>query len=156
MNHYDPKKAAQVWQRVQQRTEEAAVSPELNLQELIWGEQYCAAVYAQLARQLPGRSATILRQLFQQSQDHLACLKGVQFLLSGDVLSLSSIQAPRDPPGIALKKAYARESQLLRSTESLSIPKEYTPVFALLATEKRSHCKQLAILLGNLPPRTGI
>ncbi len=153
MNHYDPQKAAQVWQRVQQRTEETAALPQLDLRDLMRSEQYAAAVYAQLARQFSGRSAPLLWQLSQEAQEHLACLKGVQLLLTGESVSLSAPQIPRDSLGTALNKAYSRAYRNLRTYESLPAPQEYAPVFTLLAAENRRHCKTLAALLGNLPQR---
>ena len=148
MNPYDPQKAARVWQRVQTQQQESR--PEGDLQALMMEKRHTAAIYAQLARQLPGKESPILQRLHREEQSHTACLRGICTLIAGDAPIVPTPPIPKDPPELTLRKCYAREMRSLKEYESRMSDPEYGPVFARLAEQEREHCRAVLELIGGL------
>ena len=66
MSTYDPKKAAQVWQRVQAQNQTAP--DQTTLLTLMEQEQEDAATYFYLSRQFVGKEAAALRQIARREK----------------------------------------------------------------------------------------
>ena len=147
MKNYDPKVAAQVWDRVQNANPSGDSQAILKLIE---EELLDAATYQKLARRLPPPQAAIARQLSQQEQTHAICLKGIYTMLSGEKPTLSPPAVTDDPPGITLRRCYGREMRCLAQYEARRGDPLYGHIFRRLAQEEQSHCHRLLELLGAL------
>ncbi len=146
MQTVDPQKAARVWQRV--HTENP--SPEQGLLSLIAQEWADASTYLQLSRRLQGKSATVLRTLYEQEQAHVACLKGIYTLITGTHPKVATVPLPQEEIEQTLRRCYGREMQCLAQYEQRSSHPEYGKVFARLALQEQEHCRLVLEILGNL------
>ncbi len=151
MDTYDPKKAAQVWQRVRQATPVETDGGELL--GLIAGEWTDTATYLRLSRQFQGREAQLLRRLYEEEQAHAACLKGIYTLMTGQRPPVHTPAVPQESPEITLRRCYGREMRSLAQYERRSDHPEYGPVFARLAEQEREHCRIILELLGRMKPK---
>ncbi len=148
METYDPKLAARVWQRVQATGQEPDITP--ILLTMIAEEWQDATIYLHLSRLYPGRGGAQLRKLFEEEQAHVACLKGIYTLLTGQRASTRITPPPQGPMDTILRRCYGREMQCLAQYEQWSAHGEYGPVFSRLADQEKEHCRVLLELLGNL------
>ncbi len=148
MDTIDPGKAARVWQRV--RTDTAEMPQEAGLGELIAREWETANTYLQLSRRLQGKANTLLRKLFQQEQAHVACLKGIYTLITGQRPNVAGVPPVPDEPRKVLRRCYGQQMQSLARYEQRTNDPEYGHIFARLAQQEQEHCQILLELLGNL------
>lgn len=148
METYDPEKAAQVWQRV--RGGQTAETVRDNLLPLIAGEMEAATIYLSLSRRLNSRESEVLRRLFEEEQSHVACLKGIYTLTTGNRPVIRNAPPAKEPPELTLRKCYGREMRCLAAYEERMNDREYGPVFARLAEQEREHCRLVLEILGNL------
>lgn len=146
MEILDPQKAARVWQRVHPEN----TAPEQGLLSLIAQEWADATTYLQLSRKLPGKPAALLRQLFEQEQTHVACLKGIYTLITGTHPKVATLPLPSETPEQTLRRCYGREMQCLAQYEQRSSHPEYGKVFARLALQEQEHCRLVLEILGSL------
>lgn len=147
MTSYDPERAAQVWQRVRGET---TSEPQESLQALIMEEMSAAASYLVLSRQNPGLDNALLRRLFQESHSHGVCLKGICALMEGKRPQVRGLVPEKEPPERMLRKCYGREMRCLAAYERRTGDREYGPVFARLAEQKREHCRLVLELIGKM------
>lgn len=155
MNMIDPQKEARVWQRVQgYQAQQAPVPREENLQSLIMNEWTAAAIYLQLARQMPPKEAAVLQRLFREEQTHAACLKGIYTLITGESPVIRTPTPPKEPVQQTLRKCYGTEMRSLKEYEARTQDPEYGHVFARLAEQEREHCRAVLELIGNLHQNT--
>ena len=148
MKNYDPKAAAKVWDRVQN----AAVPPgdsQLIL-NLIADEILDARTYALLTKRLSPPQAAIIRQISQQEQAHAACLKGIYTMITGRNAIVPPPKVADDPADIVLRRCYGREMRCLAAYEQRTGDREYGPVFARLAEQKKEHCRLVLELIGQM------
>lgn len=151
MQNYDPRKAAQVWQRVQKQSPPLPEHPPVDdLLSLLIHEWTDAATYLQLSRQYQGKEAAALRKLFEEEQSHAACLKGIYTLLTGEKPVIHTPKTENATKEATLRRCYGREMQCLAQYERKSSDPEYGQVFARLAQQERSHCMTILELLGKL------
>lgn len=154
MTNYDMEKAKRVWQRVQATQMSGCSEPEdtqaADLLRLIAGEWADAVTYLQLSRKCQGRQATLLRKLFEEEQSHMACLKGIYTLITGQKPVVQATPPTQEPMALALRKCYGREMHCLAEYEAKAAHPEYGPVFARLAQQEREHCRLVLELLGNV------
>jgi len=151
MNGYDPKMAARVWQRVQ-KAPDPAPNPD-QLLTLIAQEWTDAATYLSLSRRTQGKSSNLLYQLYQEEQAHVACLKGIYMLLTGNRPNVHSTPPERESLDRMLRRCYGREMQSLAQYEARSADPEYGQIFTRLAAQEREHCRMLLEILGSLQER---
>lgn len=149
MQNYDPKKAAQVWQRVQ-KSNAPAPQPVQDLMALLIHEWTDAATYLQLSRQYQGREAAALRRLFEEEQSHAACLKGIYTLITGEKPVVHTPKVEAQTKEATLRRCYGREMQCLAQYERKSSDPEYGAVYARLARQEQEHCRAVLELLGKL------
>lgn len=146
MEKIDPVKEAQVWQRVQaQQTD-----PREGLQELIAREWELAGACLQLSRRLSGRQSTLLRQLYEKEQGHVACLKGIYTLITGQRPNVRGFAAATGFPEAELRRCYGKQMQNLAEYERRGSHPEYGHIFENLARQEREHCHLLLEILGSL------
>lgn len=150
MKTYDPQQAARVWQRVQGQTPQPEHRPERELPGLIMEEWISATTYLQLARRMPSREASVLQRLYREEQTHVACLKGIYTLITGEKPVVHTPPTPQEPPELTLRKCYGREMRTLKEYEARAADSEYGPVFSRLAEQEREHCRALLELIGGL------
>lgn len=148
MRNYDPKTAARVWDRVQ-NTAVPAGDSQLIL-NLIAEEALDAATYLQLSKRLPTPQAGIVRQLAQQEQAHISCMKGIYTMITGEKAKIAPPKATDDPPDIVLRRCYGREMRALAQYEARQNDPQYGHVFRSLARQEQEHCHKLLELLGML------
>ena len=148
MNHIDPAKAAQVWQRVQSNTPKQ--HPEQGLLELIAHEGADAATYLQLSRRFQGKESALLRKMFEQEQSHAACLKGIYMLITGTRPATHAAPPEQGDPESVLRRCYGSEMRCLARYEQRSSDPEYGHVFIRLAEQEREHCRMILELLGKI------
>ena len=155
MHTYDPQKAARVWQRVQGREEEPRPAPGHDLQGLILNALQLSAVYLKLARQMPPKAASVLQQLYREEQNHLACLKGIHTLMTGQRPVLHMPRVENEPAERLLRRCYGMEMRSLKEYEAGTADPEYGHVFARLADQEREHCRRVLALVGSLEKQGG-
>jgi len=146
MNTIDPQKAARVWQRVQGN----AQLSDRELLTMITREWTDSATFLQLSRKFSGQESAALRQLYEQTQAHVACLKGMYTLITGTRPAVKATPLTGQHPQNILRRCYGRQMQALADYEAKAADKEYGPVFARLAEREKDHCRTLLELLGNL------
>ena len=148
MKNYDPKTAARVWDRVQ-NTAVPAGDSQLIL-NLITEEALDATAYLQLSKRLPTPQAGTVRQLAQQEQAHISCLKGIYTMITGEKAKIAPMKVTDDPPDIVLRRCYGREMRALAQYEARQNDPQYGHVFRSLARQEQEHCHKLLEILGLL------
>lgn len=146
MCSYDPKIAAQVWERVQ--SPPTAAEDTHFLTAMISEIQADAAAFRQLSGKVSSSQATLLRQLIQQEQSQLHCLKGMYTLITGEKAPTVPPAAAKDPPQITLRRCYGRMLRRLGQYETRRNDVQYGHVYRILARDTQSHCHALLQLLG--------
>ena len=147
MDTIDPTKEAQIWQRV--RPQQPG-DPREGLQELIAREWEVAGMCLQLSRRFGGRQSALLRQLYEKEQGHVACLKGIYTLISGQRPHIRGGTAAGGLPEAELRRCYGKQMQNLAEYERRSSHPEYGHIFRSLANQEREHCHLLLEILGSL------
>lgn len=148
MQGYDPKKAAQVWQRVQSTAHPDAT--ENGLLPLIAAELAASGAYLALSKRYPGKESALLRFLSEEEAAHAAALRGMYFLLTGQKAVVKAAQQEQQTLEAALRRCYAGELSSIRAYEERSAQPEYGPIFARMAKEEHRHCRTVLELLGKL------
>ena len=148
MKNYDPKTAARVWDRVQ-NTAVPAGDSQLIL-NLIAEEILDAATYLQLSKRLSTPQAAAIKQLAQQEQSHVSCLKGVYTMITGEKPKVLPVKVSDDPPDIVLRRCYGREMRALAQYEARQNDPQYGHVFRMMARQEQEHCRRLLEILGAL------
>ena len=149
MNKIDQQKAARVWQRVQESKPAAKPARMEDLQELILQAETMAAVYQQLARQLP-KEAPLLQRLSREKQHQRNVLRGIHELTFGEKCQAHGPQIPKEPPERALSRLYGQSLRTLKAYEEKCNDLEYGPGFRVLADQEREHGVALLGIIGNL------
>ena len=144
MQTYDPQKAARVWNRVQGHSEME------NLPELIGQEWLDAVTYLTLSRRFQGRDSQLLRQLAQQEQDHVACLRGLYTLQNGRRPAVSTPQIPKEDTEQLLRRSYGSHMHRLARYEAKKADPEYGQIFSRLADQERDQCQKILAFLGRM------
>lgn len=146
MKHYDAKTAARVWDRVQNTA--VPMADAQVILNLIAEEALDAASYLQLSKKLPAPLAATARQLSQQEQSHVVCLKGIYTMITGEKPRITVPTASDDPPDIVLRRCYGREMRALAQYEARQGDPQYGHVFRSLAKQEQEHCHRILVLLG--------
>ena len=146
METIDTAKAARVWQRVQN----PQTDPREGLQELIAREWEVACACLQLSRRMGGQVNLQLRQLHDQEQSHVACLKGIYTLITGQRPHVRGFSPAAGHPETELRRCYGKQMQNLAEYERRSAHPEYGHIFQSLAIQERQHCHLLLEILGSL------
>ena len=148
MKQYNPQTASKVWDRVQNA---AVPSPDAqSILTLITEEMTDAAAYARLAKRLPSPQAAVARQISQQEQSHISCLKGIYTLITGRKAIAPPPVVADDPPEIVLRRCYGREMRCLAQYEARMSDPQYGYIFRKLAQQEQEHCRQILEILGVL------
>ena len=147
MDHYDPEKAARVWQRVHNGSVHET-APEL----LTWiAEELAeAALYHKLSHLFGRSQSAVLRQIAQEERSHAACLSGIYSLLTGERPKPTIPNIPRTSPDIHLRRCYGRKLLAATRYEAKANDLEYGSVFSRLALQERTHCRLILELLGTI------
>ena len=148
MKEINPNTAARVWDRVRNTAVPTGDAP--TILNLIAEEMQDAAAYQKLSQQLPAPLAAIARQIARQEQSHVACLRGVYTLITGQKPILPPPAVTDDGPQILLRRCYGREMQCLARYEARTADPEFGQVFSRLADQEREHCHLLLEILGRL------
>lgn len=148
MKSYDPKTAARVWDRVQNAP--VPVGDAQLILNVIAEETVDAATYLQLSKRLPPPQAAVVKQLAQQEQAHVTCLKGIYTMITGEKPKYPPPQITNDPPDIVLRRCYGREMRALAQYEACQNDPQYGHVFRTLARQEKEHCHRLLEILGAL------
>lgn len=144
MENYNNEMAARVWQRVH------SDAPQTGLQTLTAEELSIGAVFQALAKQMQVREKALLYRLFEQEQEHAACLKGIHYFAAGEPLRVKAAPPAADSMPIALRKCYSRKLKMIAEYEKRSDDPEYGHIFHTLAQQEREHCRILLQLAGGL------
>ena len=147
MKNIDPKTAARVWERVQAP---ASTADAAAIQVLLTEEIQDSLIYARLAKRLPPAQAAIARQMAQQEQTHITCLKGIYAMITGSTPRFSATAPADDPIPIVLRRCYGREMRCLAQYEARGTDPQYGHIFRKLAHQEQEHCQKLLELLGTL------
>ena len=148
MKPYDPKTAARVWDRVQNSAPPPGDAQ--TILNLIAEEMLDAAAYQRLARRLPPPQAAVAKNLYQQEQSHISCLKGIYTLITGDKPIVPPPSAGDDQPEITLRRCYGREMRCLSQYEARTGDPQYGHIFRTLARQEQEHCHKILEILGAL------
>lgn len=148
MDTIDKTAAQRVWGRV--RGDAPQPQREEGLPELIAREWEASTTYLQLSRRFQGRQNALLRKLAQQEQTHMACLKGLYTLITGNRPKVAGVPPKWDDPIKTLRSCYGRQMQCLVRYEQRTDDPECGHIFARLAEQERAHCHILLELIGSL------
>lgn len=148
MKQYDPKTAAKVWDRVQNTA--VPVGDSQIILTLLAEEMLDSATYARLIKRLPPPMAAIARQIAQQEQSHISCLKGIYTLITGRKAMVPAPVVADDPPEIILRRCYGREMRCLAQYESRQSDPQYGHIFRKLAQHEQDHCHKILEILGGI------
>ena len=146
MKQYDPLKAAQVWQRVQNQPSTRS-GPE-NLAALIMTQWETAA----FCRRMPEPA---MKHISQTAQRHIQCLKGIQHLATGRPAEVRTPAVEVDLSPAGLRKCYGKMLRCLGEYEKRCDDPEYGPVFRNLAREQRDCCCKLLEFIGSQDRKKG-
>ena len=91
-----------------------------------------------------------MKQLAQQEQAHISCLKGIYTMITGEKARFLPPKVADDPPDIVLRRCYGREMRALAQFEARQNDPQYGHVFRGLARQEQEHCHKLLELLGML------
>lgn len=147
MEQFDPQTEERIWQRV---NGEKPPKLEQSLQSLAAAELSEAAAHLMLSRQLQGKEKAILRKIYEEDQNHAACLKGIHYFTFDTPLAIRPIPPAPESPVIALRKAYARKLRAMRQYESRFDDPEYGAIYRALARQEQEHCRLILELVGTL------
>ena len=153
MENYNAEKIARVWQRVRGEAEQAPqieAPRQQGLPMLIAEEQTDATTYLILSRRFQGKQALTLRRMFEEEQAHIACLKGIYTLTTGQRPATKALPLPQESTEAILRRCYGREMRCLAEYEARAKDPEYGRIFAGLAAQEREHCHRILELLGGL------
>ena len=146
MEQYDTGMEQRVWQRIKG----ADCPPQKGLQALAAAELTEAAVLLMLSQQLQGKEKALLRKIYEEDQNHAACLKGIHYFTTDSPLSVRPVPPAPDAPVLALRKCYARKLRAQKEYESRASDPEYGSVFRQLAEDEGRHCKMILQIVGNM------
>jgi hypothetical protein len=143
MEKLDKQMVHQVWQRVQQPSENKLP----DLLPVLSGLRQEAALYTQMIKT---RKTTNLQPLLNQVTSHIACVKGMMVIngvhaeqFSPPPPHLESIQA-------SLCRAYVNALGRLTEYESRTLDSSFGAVFRVLAAETRNALRTLTQIIGNI------
>ena len=148
MKNYDPKTAARVWDRVQNAA--VPLGDSQMILNLITEEAVDAATYLQLSKRLPMPAAAAMKQLAQQEQAHITCLKGIYTMITGEKAKFLPPKVADDPPDIVLRRCYGREMRALAHYEAQQSDPQYGHVYRAMVRQEQEHCHKLLEILGML------
>ena len=137
----DPKLQAQVWQRVQ------GEQPRPSDQQMALLEAETAAQLQALMAYYPGKRQ-ILQKMLTQCQDHLACLRGVEYLRRGLGQEMPAVKPRLKDEAAVVRKCYVNCLNLANLYEQNRSDPEYGLVYGEMARVKGQQCMQLLMLLG--------
>lgn len=127
-----------VWQRVRGTEEPDRVQ---RLRDCLRAQGELWAAYRQLSRR-GGKC----RQLFDQKENQIACLRGLLRVLTGQSAAL-----PRAGEGkVELLRCFSGEQRFLRELTDLSRDPELGPVFETLRERQKCQCRLLLEILGTM------
>jgi hypothetical protein len=121
MEQIDPNTAARVWQRVQGAPN---LPGQPSPQSLILREHNALTAYQRLAKQLPEHSR-IISKLVENTQQDLACLRGIATLQEKPTPALPQEKPVLEPPALTLRKCYGATLSLGAAYDDLSADREY-------------------------------
>jgi hypothetical protein len=147
LEQFDLNTEDRIWQRVHA---EQPPKLEQSLQSLAAAELSEAAAFLMLSRQLQGKEKTIARKIYEEDQNHTACLKGIHYFTFDTPLAIRPVPPTPELPVIALRKAYGRKLRALRQYESRLDDPEYGAVYQALARQEQEHCRLILELVGDL------
>ena len=138
--------SARVWDRVRSA---AVPAPDAqSILGLIAEEMADAAAYQKLAQRLPSPLAAIAKQISREEQSHVACLKGVYTLITGQKPLVPPPAVSDDGPEIVLRRCYGREMRCLSQYEARQSDPQYGHIFRTLAQQEKAHCHRILEILG--------
>ncbi len=140
----------ELWQRVCPNREVLPQDTAQGLPGLIAAEATDAAMYLMLSRRLSGNQSAMLRQMYQQAQSNIACLRGIYTLITGKQPSARGCDPETGTPTQILRRCYGNKMKLLAQYEARRDDKEYGTVFGRLAQQSQNHLRFLLELLGSL------
>lgn len=148
METFEPKKEAQIWQRVFSQPEfrGSAVHP------LLLSSMEATAAYRQLANVLTGTQKELAKRLLQEEQATFDTLRGLSRLAGKGWEEAKSLPAPKAQTGRLLETCYHRAKKAAAEYTARSAEPEFGLVFQRLAKRQGEHCALIARLLGSLKP----
>ena len=140
----------ELWQRVCPNREVLPRDPAQGLPGMIAAEATDAAVYLQLCRCFKGSQSAMLRQMYQQAQSNMACLRGLYTLITGKQPTARGCPPETGTPAQMLRRCYGNKMKLLAQYERCRDDKEYGRVYERLAQQTQNHLRFLLEILGSL------
>lgn len=148
MEGFDAEKAKRVWQRVQG---EAQLSkPDWEIASLIAIKAQTASIYARLSRYFRGQTGALLQKLSRQETEHIATLKGICRLQTGQIPRVPAPSLPKAPAEVLLRQCYGQKLQLLAAYDRYKADPQHGGILQMLIAQEQSQCRILLQLLGKL------
>lgn len=128
-----------IWQRVRGTGDQEGPDRVQRLREVLAAQGELLGVYRQL-----GRRGGRCRQLCEQKQCQIDCLRGLLRVLTGQCVA-----PPKAPCGpVDLLRCHQRELQFLQELAELRREPDLGPVFETLHDRQRVQCRVLLEVLG--------
>ena len=140
MEQYDSKMAQRVWQRVKGTRESVGA--------LMAAESQCVGICRALARQMPEKSGQI-KALEEQCQQHIRCLKGIEYLVSGSHGGHLPLKPRQETRAGLLRAGYLQCIKAAREYRRWAEDEEYGLCFQLLADQKQRQSLTFLEILGS-------
>lgn len=133
---------------IQNSGAKAPEQPE-RLLSMIHQARAAGACYLALSRRTAGRTAGVLRRMYEEKMNHVDCLTGIFYLLQGKRPSLPPAKPPyQGPLEHCLRRAYGESMRALALLEGETGQPECGRIFLRLAQQEQEHCRLLLELLG--------
>ncbi len=139
-------KERQVWQRVLAPT---APDPGPDWQELLNQAAQSAGAYRYLAGALPGKRRETAGQLYRESLETLACLRGLCRLQGREPGRTEPVPVSPAPAERVLAAAYHRARRAAAEYTARWGEPEWGCVFRELSRREERHCLLLALMMGS-------
>ena len=140
MEQYDAQMARRVWQRVTGTRE--------SVGSLIAGESQCVAVCRRLAKQTGDRNGQ-WKALEEQCQQHIRCLRGIGYLVSGKPEGELPLKPRQETVAGLLRTGYLQCVKLTREYRRWAEDEEYGVCFRCLADQKQRQSLAFLDILGS-------
>lgn len=142
MEHMEPDREAQVWQRVLAAPQARQTA---DLRQLLILSGDLAAVYRRLVQDNPGKER--LKKLYEGELADMACLRGM-CALSGETVK-SQIPQPSQEKGMkALPQCFHRARRAAAEYTARIADPEFGVIFEELAKRQRERCVLILGILG--------
>ena len=152
MDHVDNATVQRVWQRVKAPSTQTQPASDRSgqLSERILEEWQTLRRYMALQGQAEYRNNPELKNMIEQKQTQLACLKGIYRLSANAPCKIPAVAPKQEPPAVMLRKCYGSLLRCGGVYGSAMGQPEYGGTYGLLAEQNRRQAYTILAFLGGI------